>query len=460
LHCEPKGSTAVVWTVAFTNFAMPFMFSGVGVAMPVMGRDLAMSGGVLGLFETLYLGTAAALMLPAGRISDAGDKNSLFTMGVAAFAVTTAALAFLPSVPLMLAMRVLQGVAAALVAATNMAILTEVVPRERLGRAIGLNIGAVYVGLSAGPFAAGAITTALGWRWMFGLSGAMAVVATVMSLASLPRRWVWPQLQFDWPGALTSAVGIVLLIVGSATVGESSLGWWLAGAGMVTLAVFIRIEQTVPSPLISLSALAGRPVLLRALVVQFLTYAGAMGTSFLFSMYLQVARGWTARDAGWLLMIAPVLMASLAPLAGRTADRVRPQLIAAVGTTLILIGTVAAWLVPTGNALVLIVVTLVSHGVGFAVFSSPNMTVIMGSAPRERTAMVSALASQMRTLGMVCALMLITAFMAVHLGSEGVASPRALEGLVATMRGSLGLISLLALWATVTAWRDAPARSG
>ena len=443
--------------MAFTNLALPFMFAGVGVALPALGRDMAMSGAELGLFETLYLGTVTALLLPAGRISDAGDKNSLFTLGVAGFTVATLALAFLPSVPLLLAVRTLQGVVVALVAATNMAILTENVPRERLGRAMGLNVGAVYVGLAAGPFVAGAITTALGWRWVFVISGALSVIATLMTVVTLPRRWVWPRLRFDWPGALTSATGLMLLIVGSATVGESSLGWWLAAGGVLLLAAFIRIEKTAPSPLVSLAALAGRPVLLRALTVQLLTYAGAMGTSLLFSLYLQVTRGWTAREAGWLLVISPVLMAILAPLAGRAADRRRPQLLAAVGVTFIFAGTVAAWLVPMTASMALIVVSLVTHGLGFALFSSPNMTVIMGQAPRERTAMASALAAQMRGLGMVCALMLITGFMSVHLGPEGVEASHAAAGLVATMEGALGLISLLALWALVTAWRDAPA---
>ena len=454
---DAKSSAPVISTVAFTAFVMPFMFAGVGVALPVIGRDMSMSGAALGLFETLYLGTATALMLPAGRISDAGDKNSLFTLGLGSFTAITLALAVLPSVPLLLTFRVLQGVCVALVAATNMAILTENVPRERLGRAMGLNVGAVYVGLAAGPFVAGVITTALGWRWMFVISGLVSVIATVMSVITLPRRWSWPRLQFDWPGALTSAAGLVLLIVGSATVGESSLGWWLAAGGVALLVVFVRIEKAASSPLLPLAPLAGRPVLLRALTVQFLTYAGAMGTSLLFSMYLQVTRGWTAREAGWLLVISPVLMAMLAPFAGRAADRRRPQLLAALGVTLIFAGTVAAWLVPTTSSLALIVLSLVTHGLGFALFSSPNMTVIMSCAPRERTAMASALAAQMRGLGMVCALMLITGFLSVNLGRAGVAAPNAVEGLAATMWGALGAISLLALWALITAWRDAPA---
>jgi MFS family permease len=322
---------------------------------------------------------------------------------------------------------------------------------------MGLNVAAVYIGLAAGPFAAGVITTALGWRWVFAISGLLSVIATAMSIVSLPRRWVPPRLRFDWPGALTSGVGLMLLIAGSATVGESSRGWWLAGGGVALLVAFVRIERSASSPLLSLAVLAGRPVLRRALTVQFLTYSGAMGTSLLFSMHLQVTRGWTAREAGWLLVISPILMAALAPAAGRAADRMRPQLLAAVGVALIFAGTVAAWLVSTTGSMALIVFSLVTHGLGFATFSSPNMTVIMGNAPRERTAMASALAAQMRGLGMVCALMLITGFMSVHLGADGVAAPHAAQGLAATMWGALGAISLLALWALVTAWRDAPA---
>ena len=450
-------SAAIVWTMAFSQFAGPFMFSGVGVTLPTIGRELTVSGAGLGLIETLYLGTAAALMLPAGRLGDAGDKNSLFTWGMMMFTAATLALGFVPSVALFIALRAVQGAGAALVTATNMAILTETVPRERLGRAIGITIGAVYAGLSAGPFVAGLITTHLGWRWVFHLSGALMLAATVLAAAVLPRRWSWPRFTFDWSGAALSAAALLAVIVGAAEVGASPRGWALMAGGAVLMALFLRQERRAPSPLVDLQALRDDPALGRTLGLQYLTYAGAFGTSFLFSLYLQEARGWTASEAGRLLMISPVLMALLAPFSGRLTDRMRPQLLAALGVTLIVVGTVAAALLRADGPLGLIVASLALHGVGFALFSTPNMTLIMAGAPRERTSMASALAAQMRTLGMVSSMTLITVFLAILLGTAGLGD-HSLDGFLRAMRSSLAGISGLAVLALVMAWRDAPPR--
>lgn len=453
---QGSGSGRIIYTIAFTNFALPFMFSGVGVTLPAMSRDLSMGGATLGLFETLYLGVAAAMILPAGRLGDAGDKASFFSWGIAGFTLSTLVLGLSQNVPMILAARVAQGLTVAFVSATNMAILAETVPRERLGRAMGLNIGAVYVGVSAGPFMAGLVTTFIGWRWVYLISAVLSTIAFVLSMRGLCRSWKPLHLEFDWPGAGLSAAGLLLLIAGSATIGASHLGWYLIVLGMLALIAFIRVEKSSTSPLVAIDVLKERPVLLRALTVQLLTYAGAFGTSFLFSLYLQEVWNWTPEKAGRILMISPVLMASLAPLSGRLADRFRPQVLVTIGVSLICTGTLAAWLVPRTGLLPLLIVSLILHGTGFALYSSPNMTVIMSQAPRERTGMASALASQMRSLGMVFSMMLITVFLAINLGAEGLASETAATGLVRAMRGALGLIGLLALVALLTAWRDSP----
>ncbi len=451
---DKSSSERIVYTIAFTNFAMPFMFSGASVALPAMSRDLIMGGATLGLFETLYLGTVAALILPAGRLADAGDKNSFFLLGITGFTLATLGLGLSQSVPPVLLARIFQGLSAALVGATNMAILAESVPRNRLGRAMGLNIGAVYVGLSAGPFVAGMVTTFMGWRWMYLISALFSLGATLLAGSGLNWQWRRPKLIFDWPGTLLSASGLILLIAGSATLAQSPMGWVIVTAGILALIWFVRVEKESPSPLVSVDALQSRPILIRALTVQLLTYAGAFGTSFLFSLYLQEVWNWTPDKAGWMLMVSPVLMASLAPFAGRLADRIRPQLLAASGVSLIFIGTIAAWQMPRFESPALLVFSLAMHGIGFALFSSPNMTVIMSHAPRKHTAMTSALSAQMRTLGMVFSMMLITVFLVYHLGSAGLTGKMAVPGLLKIMNSALGLISILALLALLTAWRD------
>ena len=144
-------------------------------------------------------------------------------------------------------------------------------------------------------------------------------------------------------------------------------------------------------------------------------------------------------------------------MSGRLTDRMRPQLLAAMGVSLIVAGTFAAALVDADGPLALIVASLALHGVGFALFSTPNMTVIMAGAPRERTAMASALAAQMRTLGMVSSMTLITLFLAVFLGTAALGA-ESLPAFVRAMRLALAAISVLSVVALVTAWRDAPAR--
>jgi MFS family permease len=449
-----KHTGRIIFTIAFTNFALPFMFSGVSVTLPAMSRDLVMGGATLGLFETLYLGLATALILPAGRLADAGDKVSFFCWGVAGFSFSTLCLGLATSVPLVLAARIAQGLTVAFVGATNMAILAEAVPRERLGRAMGLNIGAVYLGLSAGPFTAGLVTTLLGWRWVYLISALFSSTAFFLAMQGLPRRWRKPVLIFDWPGMILSAGGLLLLTAGSASVGETRLGWLLIVGGISALVWFVRVEKASASPLVAVDLLREKPPLLRALTVQLLTYAGAFGTSFLFGLYMQVVWHWTPEKAGRVLMISPVLMALLAPIAGRLTDRIRPQSLAAIGVSLIMTGTLTAWLVPFTGSFALLILFLVCHGVGFAMFSTPNMTVIMSTTPRERGSMASALASQMRSLGMVSSMMLITIFLALHLGADGLVGEGAVNGLLASMRGALGLISLLALIAVFTVWRD------
>src|SRR5690606_6767043 len=112
-------------------------------ALPRLGAELGASATALSLVESLFLAGSAALLIPMGRLADAGDKRSLFKLGLLSFGLTTLALALTSWMPLLLGLRFLQGVASSLVAATGPALLADLVPAERRGRVYGLSIGSV-----------------------------------------------------------------------------------------------------------------------------------------------------------------------------------------------------------------------------------------------------------------------------------------------------------------------------
>ncbi len=452
-----RGTGAVVWTIATTQFASPFMFSGVGITLPPMGREFGASGVELSLVETLYLVLSAVLVLPAGRLADAGDKNTFFTVGLTLFTATTLALGSVDAITPFLVLRGVQGAGAALILATNMAILTELVPRERLGRAIGLSIGAVYAGLAAGPFLGGLITSGLGWRWVHRVGFLVLLVATLLAWAGLRRAWVWPRLRFDFAGALTSGLALICFVVGAARLGHAADAFVALAAGVALLALFVFVERRVRDPLVDLEALLGNGVLARALVVQLMTYAGSFGTTFLFSIHLQVALGFTARAAGQILIVSPILMAVFAPISGRLADRFSARWLSLIGVALIFTGTLAAILVAGSRSLVALYVSLAAHGLGFAVFSSPNMAIIMASAGRGATSMASALAAQMRQVGMVAGMALITACLSIMLGNASV-DAATVGGFASAMRWALSGLALCGAGAVALAVRDARSR--
>jgi len=451
---DSLNKSSIVYILALSQFAAPFMFSGVGIALPVMGRELHASGVELGLIEIIYLGAASAFLLPIGHFSDLTDRNTIFKMGTFLYALTTLILGFLSSIPLIILLRFIQGCAAALVMSTNMAILTDVVPREKLGKAIGFNIGAVYLGLSAGPFIAGWITSTYGWRWVFHFTFFPLLLSFCIISFNLKSNWNFPKINFDWMGSAAIVITVFLLISGSAMLGESAIGYILCGAGIAFGFLFFVIEKRSSHPLIDLVKIRKNVTLSMALLIQLFMYAGAFGISFLFSLYLQTVKGLSAQSAGQIMVISPVIMAIFAPICGRLADKFPPGLLAVIGLVSSLISVLAATQVTADTSLAYLIGVLILQGFGFAMFSSPNMAIIMGSVKPNEFGIASALSAKMRSLGMAFSMMIITVFMSIYLGHHMITTHKAEFLLV--MRGSFIVFSLFAAAGTYISLRNSP----
>jgi MFS family permease len=439
------------WVVIASQFGPPFMFSGVAVALPDLAADLGAGATSLGLVETLFLAGSVAFMLPIGRLADASDKNTLYKLGLLGFAASSLLIGVLSSLPAILALRFLQGVAAAVFAVTGPAILADVVPPERRGRAFGSSLGAIYAGLTLGPLAAGWLVEHWGWRAVFLGGGALILVLHQLVRWRLHSAWRRPDAKAAHvPSVLLVAAATLCVVGAGALLRQPAIAATLLALGLWLGAVFVRLQGRLDRPLVDLAALRQNASLRRALLVQLLLYTDAYCSIFLLSIFLQVALGQDAETAGHVIALGTVVMAVAAPLAGALADRVRPQLVAGLGVALVLASALLALTFDRQTPLWCVAAMLAAQSLGFALFSSPNMAVIMNSVPAALASTASALGAKARSLGMVSGMLATGALISLRIGDDPVAAHP--DEFTSAMTNAYALLAVLAAAALGTCW--------
>jgi MFS family permease len=442
----------LVWLVIASQFAPPFMFSGVAVALPALSVELQAGATALGLIESLFLAGSVALLLPVGRLADATDKRRLFKLGLLAFGLSSALLGALSSVPLILGVRFFQGACAALLGATGPALVADLVPAERRGKVYGASIGTIYAGLTLGPICAGVLVDAWSWRGVFFVSAALLLLMYAIVERRLPSSWRSPGRAVHLPSAALILAAVLCLVFGTANVTRGSVGAVLLGAGLVLAVAFVLVQGRVDRPLLDVRALVRHQVMRAALFVQMLLYMSAFCSTFMLSIYMQVSLAQSAQTSGLVLSIGAVLMAVMAPVAGALADRLRPGLIAGVGVAMVLAASALAIGLGSGSSLRYVVAVLALKGFGFALFSSPNMTIIMNSAAASELSIASALGAKARSLGMILGMLVTSLLIALRLGDDAVEDhPLEFVDVVTTGFTILAVVNSLALLVSVVA---------
>ena len=377
------------------------------IALPTLLRDLHTT--LLSLIWILlaYNVTQTVFVLNVGRLSDMIGRKTLFVLGFAVFTVTSLLAGFTANVPLLIALRAVQGIGGAFLIANSSAIVTDAFPRQELGLAIGTNQMMVAVGAILGPIVGGALT-ALGWQWVFwfnvplGILGTLWAALMLRDLAAKKDR----KDRFDVWGNLTYAAGFALLMIGLSVGGIESWGGvtpYLL-VGLAALALFVVIESKVSAPMLDLRLFRDVAFTLNNATV-FLNAVARMALTFLFVFYFQGAKGVDAVLAG--IMLGPVALGLLvaSPIAGRLADRMDPRILIRWGLvvgTLALAGLASALSLTTPYWLIAALMLLA--GVGNGLFNSPNSSLIMGSVTPDRRGVASGIRSLLMNVGGVIAI--------------------------------------------------------
>jgi MFS family permease len=402
----PSALRRVLAPLALAQFICSFAGSNMNVMINDISRDLHTTVHGVQLAITAFLLVMAALMIPGGKLTDRYGRKRCLVVGLLVYGIGALLSAASPGLgTLILGNSILEGVGTALlippVYILTTLLFTDVTSRAR---AFGAIMALGGIGAAAGPLIGGLITSALSWRAAFVFQALVVALIIILSRRLEDPLPADPTRPFDTVGAILSAVGLVLLVMGilaAQTNGRLAIALLLIGA--LVLALFFRWvrtrERAGQEPLLSTSLFRGRTSSL-GLVTQNTQWLMLMGVSFVVAAYLQVVRGYDAIETGVIFTAATfgLLVASLA--AGRLAKR-RAQ------RTLIMVGfavTIA------GIALLIAMVSVLPNpwafapgllliGLGLGVMLTPSVNVVQSSFPEERQGEISGLSRSVSNLG-------------------------------------------------------------
>jgi|GEM_PF-195035 len=406
-------------------FMTPLDGSIVAVALAKMGPALHLSFSASIWVQAAYLLAMAVLLLPLGRLADHHGRVHFYLAGVVIFTVGSLLAGLSVTGPWLIVSRVIQGGGGALLMATSAAIVTAVFPPQERGRALGINVMAVYVGLSVGPVLGGQIVDHLGWRWIFFVNLPIGLVVFLWGWLLMPRREreIKEAPRPDLLGSGLQAVGLTCLLVPLTFASE----WGWASAPTIALLVisvlsfagFVLTERRVRDPLLDMDLLLHNRLFAAANAAALLNYMALYAISILTAIFLEVVQGKSAGLTGWIMLAQAAVQAIVSPFAGRLSDRVGSRVLSTLGMVITAAGMVLLAFLPRTASIPHVMGALVLVGLGLATFSAPNTSAIMGSVARPQLSLASAFLGTMRVTGMALSVALLGGIAASQLGRAG-----------------------------------------
>jgi EmrB/QacA subfamily drug resistance transporter len=373
------------------------------LALPEIQRGLhvALSAVVWVIISFLLVITLLATQV--GRLGDMFGRVRMYEAGFAVFVLGSLACALAWNEASIIAFRILQGVGGAFIMANSGAVIADLYPRERRGRAYGFTSVGWTMGAVIGIVLGGLIVTYISWRWVFWINVPVGAAALAVAIRVLHDRAERTRRRLDLPGMICLGLGLFGVLWAmtrlATTAFDAEVASYLIG-GVALIAAFGVIERRQPEPMLPLSIFRV-PTMTASLLASLFQGLASFAVLFLVIMYLQGPRGLSPIHASLLLVPGYVLGSVAGPYAGRLADRRGPVLPATAGLAIQVAGLAIYAQLGMTTGLWVVVVAAVINGIGASFFFPANSSAIMKAAPPEAFGIASGMLRTFANIGMV-----------------------------------------------------------
>lgn len=392
-------------SLALSMLLPSFGTSIANVALPTLSTAFSVSFQAVQWVVLTFLLAITSLVVSAGRYGDIFGKRRLLLLGVGLFSLASLLCGLAPNFALLLAARALQGVGAAFMLALTVAMLGEIVPKDKVGSAMGLLGTMSAVGTTLGPSLGGFLIAQFGWQAIFLVNVPLGVVTFLLAYRFLPADHQGSEAAkngLDNRGTLLLALTLGAYAL-AMTIGRGQFNFTsqaLLFAAAVGLGLFVLVERRAVSPLIRLTMF--RDLKLSAgLLMSALVSTVMMATLVVGPFHLSQALGLGMGFVGLALSVGPLVAALAGVPAGRLVDRAGTQATTLVGLGVMGCGAMLLWWLPIEAGLVGYVAPIVAVTAGYALFQAANNTATMVGISANQRGAISGLLTLSRNLGLI-----------------------------------------------------------
>ena len=372
------------------------------VALPTIREELDANSSQLQWIVDGYLLAFAVLLLIAGSLGDRFGRKKALAIGLVTFGIGSILAAAAPGTTQLIASRALMGIGAAAIMPTTLSILTNIFPEDERPKAIAIWAAVAGMGIAIGPTTGGWLIENYDWSWIFLVNIPVVIVGLVAGHFLIPESKDPEPKAIDFPGAGLSIAGLTAIVWGLIEASERGWGDSLVlgafAAGSAIMALFILWERRTDHPMLDVSVFRNLRFSAASLAVGFVFFA-LMGVVYFLTTYLQSVMGYSALEAGERMLPVAIGMIATTKLSVILTERIGTKIVVAMGMS-----TVASALyilstcgVDTGYGRVGLALGMLGSGMALAM--SPATESIMGSLPKEKAGIGSAMNDVVREVG-------------------------------------------------------------
>lgn len=426
LHGDRQGPASRWWVLAAVecgNFVVYMDGFIVTLALPAMARYFGVGFHEIKWVLIAYLASLTVTLLLAGRLADRWGRKPVTVVGIALLTLGAALCALAPTLPALVAARVLQGLGGALVLANVMAEITAVFPREERRRAMAVNASVLALGQVTGLLLGGFLIGWLGWRSIFLVILAIGGLGLVLDLVVLRKRTTGSGAPMDWWGAVLSVlvVGAPFLFIERLSRDfQDPVGLAILLASLILLGLFVVVERRSAWPLLELRLFRSRAFTCGSIAAAFYFIVATFGY-FLMPLYAQVALGLPAFSAGLLIVPLSVALTVSSQLVGHLGGRFSARVVSTLGLICTSTGVLGMSLLGPTASYPSIVGLLVLAGVGGGLFHPPNNSAVLSAVPPGDLGGANGFFTTARNFGQAIGAALAAAILDHGLGASGAA---------------------------------------